>query len=139
MEITQATMRLAGRRVADASRHQVLGVNDLDALKKSLQELRNAQASYLELEKARGGLIPREQVCTIVTSAVSRLVRVLSSVENSIATELAIWISDPKIRDTPNDARNRLVRQFVAKTTSDARNLEAQSVDELIAEAARDD
>jgi hypothetical protein len=132
IDITRAAMQMASRRVGRAAVGGTLGANDLDGLKKTLQELRAAEASYIELETAKRGLIPRAEVLAIVGAAVGRLVRVASILENAISTEFSIWLGDPKVRDLPTDARARKVREFVAKTTADVRRMEADGVEHMI-------
>jgi hypothetical protein len=132
LEITRATMQIAARRVARAHHLDVLGPNDLDGLKKSLQELRTAEAGYIDLEKSRRELIPRGDVRLIVAELCGRLVQVLGVLENSIVTEFSVWLADPMIAAMSADERSRLVRDFVMKSTRSARNDEANAIEELI-------
>lgn len=132
IEISRATVQIAARRVARAHLIDRLGPNDLDGLKKALQELRTAEAGYIELEQSRRGLIPRDEVKQIIGDCCSRLVRVLSILENSIAMELSIWLADPKTAEMPAEDRARLVRGYVAKVTREARTAEADDVERLI-------
>lgn len=132
LEISRAAMQLASRRVARAHRDKALGHNDFDGLKKALQELRTAEAGYIELEKQRGGLIARDDVRAIVAECCGRLVRVLGILENSIAMEFSIWLSDPKVTQMGADERTRLIRAYVAKITREARTTEADEIDLLI-------
>ena len=57
-----------------------------------------------------------------------RLVNCLSLVENSIATEFAIWLVDPEIREMATEDRARVVRQFVAKKCRAIRQAEADAM-----------
>lgn len=132
LEISRATVQIAARRVARAHQVDELGPNDLDGLKKALQELRTAEAGYIELEASRRGLIPRDEVKSIISDCCGRLVRVLSILENSIAMEFSIWLADPKTAALPAEERTRLVRGYVARVTREARNAEADDVEKLI-------
>lgn len=134
LEISDIAMRMAGQRVAKSFAAGTLGTTELDGLKKTLQEFRQAQAAYIELEKCKRGLIPRDQVCAIVGECVSRLVRAMNVFENSIVTEFAIWLVDPGLRECPADERARKVRDFVSRTTADVRRMEADGVEKLILE-----
>jgi hypothetical protein len=132
LEITRATMQLVSRRVARAHLAWTLGPNDLDALKKSLQELRTAEAGYIDLEKSRHELIPRDDVRAIVAECCGRLVRVLGILENTIVMEFSVWLADPKVAAMGADERGRLIRGFISNTTRSARTEEADAIDRLI-------
>lgn len=132
LEITRATMQIASRRVARAHRENILGPNDLDGLKKSLQELRTAEAGYLELAEKSGQLIPRDQVRAIVSDCCQRLVRVAASIENALALEFAAWLADPKVAAMGADERARHIRAYVSQATRAARIQEADAIDALI-------
>lgn len=138
LEITRATMQIASRRVARAHREDMLGPNDLDGLKKSLQELRTAEADYIALGQQRGHLIERDQVRAIVAECCARLVRVAAALENSLAMEFAVWLADPKLAAMTADERGRMIRDFVSKATRAARTEEAEEIDRLISESRSD-
>lgn len=132
IEISRAAVQLASRQVAQSAVLGTLGIQDLDGLKKSLGELRQAETDYIALEKERRSLIAREEVLGIVGACCSRLVRALSLLENTIATEFSIWLADPAIREMKSDDRARQVRAFVTKTCRQVRLQEADGIDKLI-------
>jgi hypothetical protein len=132
LEISRAAVQILARNLARAHLQDVMGPNVVDGLKKSLQELRQGEADYIELEKSRRELLPRDEVRAIVGQCVARLVQVLSRIENAIAVEFSAWLADPQIAATPADQRARLVRGFVSKTAADIRRMEADQVDSLI-------
>jgi hypothetical protein len=136
IEISRAAVQLAARRVAKAQSKGGLAPNDLESLKKSLQELRQGEAADIELGKVRGELIPIGDVKAIVGELCARLVQVCSVLENSIATELSIWLNDPKVHSWSADDRKLRVREFVAKTCAEVRTLAADEIDGLIEKAS---
>ena len=135
IEISRAAMQIASREVGKSAAAGILNTQDLDGLKKVLGELRQAEADYIELEKSRGLLIERTDVDAIVGMCCARLVRALSILENSIATEFSMWLADPKIAAMPADERTRMVREFVAKTAREVRQQEADGVQALLDQA----
>lgn len=139
VEISRMAMQLASRRVANAAIAGTLGPNDLDGLKKTLEELRKTEVSHIELEKMKGGLIDAEDVEALLAYCASRLVRCCLTLENSIATEFSVWLGDPKTREMDEAELSRMVRDFVAKTCTEVRRLESQSAAALIRELNRED
>jgi hypothetical protein len=134
LEISRATVRITARRVARAHSLDRLSPNDVDGLKKALQEARQAEADYIELEKSRRELIGRDEVRAIVTECCLRLVRALESLENKLAAEFSIWLADPALAAMPAEQRARTIRAFVNKTTAAARTEEADEIERLISE-----
>jgi hypothetical protein len=132
LEVSRAAMRFAAARVADGETSKTLGFNDLDDLKKALQELRQSESDYIDLAKQKAELIPRDQVRAILGTCVTRLVQCMSVLQNSIASEFSTWLVDPAIQNMPADARSRKVREFVAKTCETVRRLDADGVNALI-------
>lgn len=132
IDITRAAAQLASRRVANAAVAGELGINELDDLKKSLQELRQAESDYINLAVQQGELIDRDAVRAIIGTCCSRLVQVLAVVENSIALEVDQWLNSDEFRGLSVDDRRRSVREYVAKLCADVRRQEAAGVDALI-------
>lgn len=128
LDITRATVFMAAQQVVKAG----ASPNSLDALKKTLQELRQAEAGYVELEKSKRELISRPEVVAIVGACCSRLVRAATVLESAIATEFAVWLANPKLKEMAADTRARLVRAFVSKTCREVRSLEAEGVEKLL-------
>ena len=135
LQITRATAQLAARQCARQHESGWLAHNDLDSMKKTLQELRNAEADYVALEKARGQLIERTVVYQIVGECCARLVQCTGNLANKLAAEISLWIADPAIVAMNADDRARHVRQFVTQCTEQVRSAEAAAVDQMIAEA----
>ena len=129
LDVSRGAMMLAARRVAQSALSGEVGFNELDDLKKTLQELRQAESGYIEIEQRRGQLIDREQVCEILGAAASRLVQAFSLFENSITAQMDLWISDAAFREIPTDDRRLRIREYVAKFGAEVRRLEAESVD----------
>lgn len=132
LTISRASMQMASRLVAKAAVAGTLGAMDLDGLKKTLTELRGAEAGYIEIEKSKRNLIERSEVDEIVGCCVGRLVKCLSVVENSIATEVDLWIADPKMQAMGSDDRKRIAREYVARVCFAVRKQEADDVRALI-------
>lgn len=137
LEVSRAVVRLVSRRVGRAHERNELYANGLDALKKALQELRAAEAGYIELGKISGDLIPREQVTILVGELCNRMIRVLSSFENTITAEFAIWLADPAVAAMNSDDRARTVRAFIKQTSHTIRNQESDEIDQLVRDAAK--
>ena len=136
LTITRAAAQMASRRVAKGAIDGTLGVNDLDGLKKSLQELRAAEADYVELEKKRRELVEASEVEEIVGTCCARLVRAVSLLEASFATEVNVWVGDEGFRSATTDERTRRVRAFVARQCRAVREQEAKGARALMAELA---
>ena len=132
IEISRAAAQLAARSVARSALNNELNASQLDGLKKTLGELRTAEADYIELAKSQRMLIERGEVEAIVGQCCSRLVRCLGNLENSIAQEFSIWLADPKVLAMDADARGRMVRAFVAKTCGEVRRQEVKGAQKLI-------
>jgi hypothetical protein len=135
LEISRAVVQLVSQRVAKDD----FSANDVDALKKALGELRQAESDYLELAERTGRLIDRDVVKRLVGECCARLVRCLGVVESAISTEFSVWLADPTLATMPADQRARKVREFVGKTCREVRRQEAEGVDKLIDDARKDD
>ena len=136
LTITKAAMQMASRQVAEAAMAGTLGVGDLDGLKKTLQELRAAEADYDAMQIARRELVTIAEVEAVVGQSCSRLVRCVSVLENSIVTEVELWLADEKFRALPVDQRKQRVRAFIARTCHQVREQEAKGARALMAEMA---
>jgi len=131
LRVTRAAAALAGLRVAHAAQQGHAGANDLDDLKKALGELRQAEDSYIELGIRKGEIIERSTACEIIGSCCSRLVECLNVLENSIAVEFDMWLSDESMRGS-SETRQRKIRDYVAGLGYQIRRQEADGVDALI-------
>ncbi|MCL2648814.1 MAG: hypothetical protein FWD61_17745 [Phycisphaerales bacterium] len=132
IDISRAVMRLASRRVARLAQSDTLNAVEFDGLKKTLQELRQAEADYIELEQKKRQLIPLAEVEEVVAGCVGRLVRCFGALEATIATEASIWRSDPKVQEMSHDGFSRMVRDFVGRTCREIRTLESDGVEMLL-------
>ncbi len=132
LEISRAAMQLMSRHVGLAAAAGELHVQEIDRLKKTLAELRQAESDYLDLEKSQRKLLERAEVEAIIGAMVARLVRACGLLENSIATEFALWLEDPKVQALPGQERERVVQEFVAKTLREVRQLESDGVAAII-------
>jgi len=139
LTISRAAMQIASRRVATAATAGTLGANDLDDLKKTLQELRQAESGYIELEQTRGQLIARDKVKQLVGGCCTRLVQALDVLIAGITTEVDLWIADQAFRDLPTDERHRRVREYVDRVCREVRQQEADGVASLIRKQAKSD
>jgi hypothetical protein len=136
LEKTEAAVALVAAQVAADAKGGRLTPNRLESFKKLLQELRQSTADYRIEAIAKREWIAISDVKAIVGELCARLVQVCSMLENSIATELAIWISDPKVQSLSADDRKLKVREFVAKTCNEIRTLTADEIEKLIAKAS---
>lgn len=136
LEIARMTVQLCWGNVKHAIQKGTLGVDDVDSLKKSLQELRQYEVDQIELEKLRGNLIARDLVRELCGNLASRLVRCVGVLEHSIGVEFAVWLGDPEIQAMKADDRARKVREFVKKKCDEVLRIEADAV---IAEALKDE
>ena len=132
LNVTRAAMKLAARRVADAAVTGRIGAGDLDDLKKSLQELRQAETGYIELGKQRGELIERSVAKACAGHLALRLIQVLGTLENSIATQVEIWLSDEALKSLSTEQRGRQVRQWFEQQSHAARDQEADAIESMI-------
>lgn len=132
LAVSRAAVRIASRRVAHSAMNRTFSPNELDGLKKALQELRAAESGYIALEESKRNLLPRPQVETLVREMVGRLVRVLSLLETAITSELALWLASDKVRGMKAEERGRMVREFVNRTCREVRQLEADGASALI-------
>lgn len=121
--------------IADNS-HRLLPDERVDANSKSMERFRNASAEKIEMElgQIRGQLLRREIVEEVAVMLVDRLIQCMNTLETKVAMEFAIWLADEKIRAMAADKRGRLVREFVAKTCLQIRELESRHMLGLIDE-----
>lgn len=87
--------------------------SDMDALKKLLGELRQAEADYRELQQRADDLLPRAEVQSSISECLALLVRLFEAMKDSLATTAAGWLADPAFRAMPDDERRRKVANFV--------------------------
>ncbi len=108
---------------------------------KSLERYRAALAEEKEMQVAaiRGELVPLAEAKLLVGENGARLVRCLGIVENTIATEFALWLNDPKVQAMSTEERTRLVREFVAATCDEVRRRECEDVRALLADLRADE
>lgn len=139
LDISRAAMHLASRRVAYAAVAGSLGMSELDDLKKTLQELRQAEADYIALGEAQARLIDRGIAMQIVGGMAGRLVRCFSLLENTLVGQIEIWLADPSIKALPTDDRRRQIREYIARAGHEIRSQEADDVDALIDQGIKDD
>lgn len=139
LEISRRAVDLVWRIIESNAAKGLVNPVDIDALKKSLGELRQGESDYLALQERRGLLIEKEKVLHLVGTLASRLVRCCGILENAIGGELAVWLADPEIAAMPADERDRKVREFVRKTCDAVRQAEADGAEKLIDQLKDDD
>jgi hypothetical protein len=132
LDITRAAVQMLSRQMANEAVTGRVSAPTQDSFKKSLAELRAAESGYVELERSMRNLIPRAEVEGLVGACVSRLIRALGMIENAIATEVNLWVSDSAFARMAADERGRLVRAFVAKQANEVRRMEADGVQKMI-------
>ncbi len=134
LDVSRAAMQLASRRVAFSAVKAggKIDMGALDDLKKSLQELRQAETDYIELAERQGQLIDRGVARAIVGACCTRLVQACNNLKYSIATELSLWIADPKIRELPTEERATRVAEYVAGVCDEVRRQAADGADKVI-------
>ncbi len=86
----------------------------------------------MQIAVVKGELLDRALVEEVAVVLVGRLVRCGSDLETKIGTEFDLWLADPKVREMAADKRMRLVREFVATTFRQIRDLEAKDMLALI-------
>ena len=129
---------LVAQVAATAESGGCVSPEEVDAVKKHLQELRQAEADYVRLEEERGNLVPVAEVLAIVGESAARLVRCLEAVENNIATEFSLWLADPAVAAMGQDERARKIREYVAKVCRAVRQRESDDVRKLLADAKKE-
>ena len=128
--------QVLGRVAADPK--AIIYPAEADALKKFLQELRNAEDDDISIQIRRGGLLPREVAEAGVKSVVSRLVRVLGLLETTIGNQVVAWRGSAEWLALPGDDAARVVREWVAKLCRDVKVAEKAGAKRLLAEAAKE-
>lgn len=128
LEISRAAVHLAS---------SVVGVDGaspmaVDALKKSLEELRQAEGDYQDLAERRELLIARDDVERVVKTVIGRLIRCLDLFEEKVSIALGAWLADPEFRAMPSDAQARKIRQFVGGAAREIRQAEVDHVDAMV-------
>ncbi len=139
LEVSRAAMQLASKKLGSASLSDNVGGRDFDDLAKALQELRQAEAGYIELEEKRGQLIARDKVKQLVGGCCTRLIQCLDNVIAGISTEVDVWTADPAFAALPADDRHRKVRTYVDRVCREVRQQEADGVSALIRKQTRDE
>ena len=138
LDITRSVVQLVAGQIADSALAGTLSSDEVESIKKALQELRQAESDYTDLARRQGELIPLDTVRAVVGESASRLVRCLQTVENSIATEFSLWLADPAVAAMGQDERARKVRIFVAGVCRSVRQRESEDIRRMLAEAEKD-
>lgn len=136
LEISRAAVNMVWQSIqASHDNGQGFSASDLDALKKSLGELRLAEADYLELKRQADELIPRAEVQAAIQECVGVLVRLFDTLKTSLATEVSIWLADDKVRAMPDDERRRMVMDWAEHHGRILRKRETDTLREHLARA----
>jgi hypothetical protein len=117
--------------------HRLLGDPKTDAAEEATIRSRNASARLMEMEYAQkiGKLIEREDVGSVIGECVARCIGVMDSTENSIGAQVDALLTDPKFMAMPAEERQRKIRESVHMIHDNARRMEAESVDSMLANA----
>lgn len=140
VEISKATLALAARQIGlKIQRGELIGAQDLDGLKKSMEELRKGDQEYLELAVRRGQLLERSVAIAVVGACCQRLRAACAQIENTIALQVEEWLGSAELRELAVDARRRVVRETAAAKLREVLRLEADQVDALLDQARREE
>lgn len=132
LTISRAAVKVAARVLAAAVQSERVGKNELDALNKTLQEARGSETSWMEIEVTKRKLYRDTDVQAAASAIGARAVQAMDLVENTIATEFAVWLADPATATLSQDELARKVRGFYRAKTNEARTFAAASIDEML-------
>lgn len=138
VDLAQASMQLMARRLA---REITSGKSDgkaVESLKRSVEELRRAKQSFVDLARERGELIERDVGKACMGQLADRFVKALERVEAGIAAQVDAWWADPAFQALETDVRRRAVRAWIAGHTRAARVEEAAELERMVAAEVAD-
>lgn len=115
VQVARSMLLLTARRVAAEVEAGTAAASDLDSVSKSLGALRQAEGAYLELERRRGELVPREEARAVVAAVARRLVQELDALVAMLPAEVSVWRGSPELAD--ETACQQAVRAWAERRT----------------------
>lgn len=138
LEASRAAVALIGRMVASGARSGTLGPREAAGLKATLEELRRAEAGYMELQRRRGELIERDTARQVIGAMAARLDAVRAELVAALPLAAGAWVeADRRGRCSDVELRRR-VRSWIDDTLRELRTREADRVEAEIEAAVRD-
>jgi hypothetical protein len=132
--IARASAKAAGVQYAACVRAGALDRGSVEILKKSLEELRHCEKSWMDLAVRRRELIERDTAAEVAGHLAQRAVQVLADVETRLVQQVELWCADAKFRKLPTEKRGLKVRDWFDGLARAARVTEAEAMDGLIRE-----
>ena len=132
VEKAEASYAIACLKVSRGYKLDTLGARELDDLKKQSEELRSVRSEFMTLAERRGQLIERDVAIAVAGALAQRLLAILVSAENSIATQVEIWTADKKFLELGTEARGKLSRKWFGELARGLREMEANAVETMI-------
>ncbi|MCW8129612.1 MAG: hypothetical protein KIS92_04430 [Planctomycetota bacterium] len=130
--IRNATLQLVARKFA---RGLVSGngtVKDADTVARALEELRRGEREDFELMVKRGEYIPRDSAKAVAGALTLKLIAILNTLENLLASQVEQWQADTAFQALPTDERRRVMRAWVETHGRELRAICADEIDALI-------
>ena len=134
----EASYALACLTVSQGYESGKLGTKQLEDLKKQSEELRHVREAYIDLAERSGELISRDVAKAVAGGLAQRVLNILNTVENSIGTQIEIWLADESFRLLGTEERTRQVRQWFEVQARAARDTEAATIDKMIQEQVQE-
>lgn len=133
VDLLDAALRLAARRVAQAGAVGVLGARDVADLTRASEELRRAREAALDLAERQKRVIDRDVAAGAVGDLVERLIQILNSVQTMLPAQVEQWREDPHHHNLSAKDRARVVMEWFE---AQARSMRIEVCDQV--EAALD-
>lgn len=131
--IARAAMILAARQVAQQAQRGAIGPQQLDSVKKSLEELRRSEEAWIDIETRRGQLIERDVARAVCGMMAQRLKDLLDRYINSAATQFEQWNQNSAFCLPANTGgRAREIRVWMENLAFEVRSMEVNAIDAMI-------
>ncbi len=91
--------------------------------------------AQIDLQRLKSGLIDREDFRSEMLNLISVQKRCQANLNNAIAAEFCVWLSDPQVRELPAEDLKRRIRRFVDEQTSDIMDAQADQIETSIERA----
>lgn len=137
LTVTRKAMRYAQDQF-DLSKTMGVGTSKaLSDLQNALEELRKAEAAYLELKQKSGELIPLDAAIATACQVVARMIQALDNFTSSLPNQVEEWLSD-KFRALPVEERQREVRIWSRAKATAVREASVEEVTKMLADEVGD-
>lgn len=138
LDISKASVQLVARQVANQALAGVLSAGQLDALKKSLEELRRSDDAYMELALKKGELVERTTFQAVAGKMAQRLTECHARLINGLGVQMELWLIEPEFVKISSEERQKKVRGWIESQSIQIRSLEAQEIDRLLESELKD-